>query len=85
MCRDGRGTEKNLPEALKWFAKAAEKNDADAQYELGTMFEQGNGVAKDQAQAVKWYQAAVTMNHAVAKAKLQALRQPTMALATGDS
>jgi TPR repeat protein len=45
----------NLPQALKEFRAAAEKGDADCQYNLALMYEQGLGVAKDEKEAVVWY------------------------------
>jgi len=33
------GVPADMAEAMKWFRKAAEAGDADAQYRLGVMFE----------------------------------------------
>ena len=62
-----RGVPKNQVEAVKWFRKAAEQNDAAAQYNLGVCFYNGDGVAKDQAEAVKWYRKAAEQNFAEAQ------------------
>ena len=35
---------------------AAEKGDAEAQFDLGAVYELGQGVPKDDAEAAKWYQ-----------------------------
>lgn len=35
--------------------RAAEQGDADAQYNLGVMYEFGDGVPQSYKQAVKWY------------------------------
>lgn len=49
---------KDLAEAVKWFRKAAEKGNAEAQYGLGICYEYGQGVEKDLAESVKWYRKA---------------------------
>jgi hypothetical protein len=36
----------------------AEQGDADAQFNLGLMYETGDGVARDYAEAIKWYRLA---------------------------
>lgn len=38
--------------------KAAEQGDVNAQYNLGTMYDEGNGVKKDPSEAFKWYKKA---------------------------
>lgn len=46
----------NLPDAVEWYRKAAEKGDHLAQYRLGTIFDKGeSGVRQDKAEAVKWF------------------------------
>ena len=49
----GDGVEKNYAEALKWWRKAAEQGDAEAQFNLGGMYQRGEGAEKDYAEAVK--------------------------------
>ena len=46
--------EKNPIEAAKWFRKAAEQNDAQAQFNLSVCYANGQGVAKDYAEGYKW-------------------------------
>jgi len=48
----GRGVAQDYVEAVKWFRKAAEQNEADAQFNLGICYFIGRGVAKDEAEAV---------------------------------
>src|SRR6266704_2297542 len=57
------GVAKDDAEAVKWFRKAAEKNDASAQYNLGVCYAQGYGVAKDGVEAAKWYRKAAEQNN----------------------
>ena len=41
--------------AMRLFRPFAEQGNADAQYNLGAMYDQGWGVPQDYAEAVKWY------------------------------
>jgi len=50
----GRGVPKDYVEARKWFLKAAQQGDADAQWILGTIYAEGKGVPKNYIQAYKW-------------------------------
>ena len=53
---DGKGVTENLTEAVKWFTKAAEQENAKAEYNLGNCYYYGNGVQyRDRGEAVKWY------------------------------
>ena len=60
----------NYTEAVKWFRKAAERGDADAQFMLGTFYENGEGVPQDDREAVKWYRKAVEQGLAAAQYNL---------------
>jgi hypothetical protein len=55
MYANGLGVPKDDTEAVKWFRKAADEGDAQAQTELGSMYAFGLGVPKDEAEAYKWY------------------------------
>jgi TPR repeat protein len=66
----GQGVAKDEVEAVKWYRKAAEQNDAEAQYNLGLCYANGQGVAKDEAEAVKWYRKAAEQNDADAQYNL---------------
>ena len=43
MHKNGQGVPQNFKEAVRWFTKAAEQGDADAQFYLGVMHEEGQG------------------------------------------
>jgi len=45
-------------EAMRWLRKAADQGNADAQYDIGWIYEHGRGVAQDDAEAVRWYRKA---------------------------
>ena len=40
--------------ALQEWRPLAEQGDADAQYNLGSMYHEGRGVAQSDTEAVKW-------------------------------
>lgn len=44
--------------------EGAEHGDANAQFELGQMYDQGNGVPQDYVEAVKWYRLSAEQDHA---------------------
>jgi len=41
--------------AMKWFHKAADQNNANAQGYIGTMYENGEGVRQNKTTAKEWY------------------------------
>ena len=51
-------------EAVKWFRRAADQRDTDAQYNLGNMYREGEGVPQDDTEAVKWYRCAADQGNA---------------------
>ena len=51
----GDGVEKNLVEAVKWYAQ---QGSASAQFNLGLRYYLGDGVEKNLVEAVKWYRKA---------------------------
>jgi len=44
--------------------KAAEQGNADAQYDLGAMYNFGEGMEQDNAEAIKWFLKAAEQDHA---------------------
>ena len=56
--RDYSETEDYEVEATKWYHKAAEQGHAQAQYNLGKMYEDGRGVQQNSKKAIEWYQKA---------------------------
>ncbi|BBF91582.1 serine/threonine-protein kinase [Blastochloris tepida] len=52
----GRGTERNMAEAFRWYRRAAEKGHAKSAYRVGAFYQQGwGGVAVDLQRALEWY------------------------------
>ncbi len=58
MLSQGSGVARNMPQAVQWLTKAADKNEAFAQVALGELFAQGTGVEQDMRKAVALYQKA---------------------------
>jgi uncharacterized protein len=56
--------------ALRLWHSLAEKGDADAQFQLGVMYESGQGVPPNDADAIKWYRQAAEQDDAVAQFNL---------------
>jgi TPR repeat protein len=71
----GEGVPRNLPEAAKWFRKAAEQGDASAQLKLGVMYVGGFGVVRDVPEALLWYKKAAAQGSTEAMLELGKLYQ----------
>ena len=56
--------------AYKLFLPLAEQGDADAQFNLGLMYEEGLGVPQDYAEAVKWWRLSAEQDDAYAQFNL---------------
>ena len=52
---NGEGVVKDLERAVAWYMKAAEQNDANAQYNVGWCYKKGEGVAENLERAVEWW------------------------------
>ena len=52
---------------MRWYRLAAEQGDADAQSNLGVMYDSGHGVPQDYAEAVRWYRRAAEQGDASAQ------------------
>lgn len=57
-------------EAVKWYRKAADQGNADAQYRLGLMYARGGGVPQNHVEAVTWYRKAADQGNADAQFNL---------------
>ncbi len=78
----GKGTRKNMAEALAWMTRAAQRGHAGAQFMLGAHFaaDSGNG-QRDEARAMDWLYQAARQGHARAHQRLaQLLRESGAAL-----
>lgn len=59
-----------LADNLSHWQKLAEKGSANAQFNLGAMYDNGDGVTEDDAEAAKWYREAANQGHANAQFSL---------------
>ncbi len=80
---DGRGTQIDMAAAATWFARAAEKGFAPAQFRLANLYEKGTGVDRDIVTALGWYQAAAEAGNVNAMHNLAVLY--AIGQATGDA
>jgi Sel1 repeat-containing protein len=68
------GTSREHPpdfeEALKWFHRAADQGNAEAQARIGMMYHFGKGVPRDDAEAARWYLLAANGGYAWAQLQL---------------
>lgn len=60
-------------ESARWYRKAAEQGDADAQRALGIYYETGKGISKNIGEAVKWYRKAAEQGDVLASVYLERL------------
>jgi len=58
----GNGTAADLPQALAWFRKAADKHVLEAEVSLGKLYYQGLGTTQDYGEASRWFRKAAEKN-----------------------
>ncbi len=63
----GRGVTQDLATAARWFQKAAEAGDPDAENQIGYFCQHGIGVPVDSVRAFHWYQLAAASGSLQAK------------------
>jgi hypothetical protein len=51
----GEGVKSSSGKAAKWYRKAADQGDPDAQLNLGLMYVNGTGVKKSYVSSYKWF------------------------------
>lgn len=54
MLEKGRGTERDLKAAFKWYEKASKTGYAKAEYKMGMAYLNGKGVRRNHARAFEW-------------------------------
>ena len=70
---EGRGTQVNYEEAIKWYERAADKGIVLAMFRLGTLIEKGLGTKKDPDAARRYYVQAAERGNAKAMHNLAVL------------
>ena len=59
MHEGGLGVRRDLVEALKWYHKAAQQGNSEAEYHLGELYSIGHvGIEMDIVESIKWYRKA---------------------------
>lgn len=73
----GKGVDPDARVAMEWFAKGAERGDAECQFALGMYYVRGEPgvVSPDSEQAVRWLSAAAAQGHREANVRLRELRR----------
>lgn len=77
MYANSRGVHRNDKEAVKWFHKAAEQNDPNAEYNLGVLYLEGKGVPQSDEEAMKWLRKSAAQGFPRARELLNDSTQPT--------
>ena len=75
----------NYIKAVECFFKAAEQGNANAQNNLGWMYDKGRGVTQDYVEAVKWYRKAAEQGHANAQNYLGVMYRDGRGVAQSDA
>jgi hypothetical protein len=75
MYRLGRGIQRDVMEAKRWYERAAAMGYAPAQYQLGVLWERGDGVPPDLIEARGWFARAAQQNFDPAREALEAVEQ----------
>jgi TPR repeat protein len=70
MYANGQGVPQDDAEAVRWLRLAAGQGNANAQDNLGNMYDYGRGVPEDAAEAVRWSRLAADQGHASAQGNL---------------
>ena len=71
--------------ALNEWLPLAEQGHADAQFGLGTLYENGQGVPQDYAQAAGWYRKAAEQGYQGAQARLGGLYENALGAVKGQT
>jgi len=71
LLQRARALKKDHEKAVKWYRKAAEQGESDAQYSLGNCYYNGEGVKKDMEKAKKWHLKAARQGHKESKKSLK--------------
>jgi TPR repeat protein len=59
--------------AIAWYTRAAEHGDAQAQNNLGAMYDAGEGTSMDDQKAVHWYTLSANQGNTIAQNNLGAM------------
>ena len=65
--------QKDYPNAMTWFCKAADQGDVGGQNNVGWLYQNGWGVKPDYAAALTWYRKAADHGYATAQVNIGSL------------
>ena len=68
--QNGRGIAQDFQEAIKWYTKAAEQGNVNAQYNLGNLYLRGQGASQNDNLAFSWFIKAAEQGDAPAQYNL---------------
>jgi len=71
LLKDNEERKSDIPRAMQLIEQAASAGDAEAQFQLGQLFESGKPFGKDTPSAIRWYRAASLQKYPGAKKALQ--------------
>jgi uncharacterized protein len=75
MYYEGKGVTRDYAEAVKWYRKAAELGEAEAQVNLGTMFSEGQGATRNYIEAYVWFSRSAAQGNERAKSNLDIIEK----------
>ncbi len=81
----GKGVQKNIQEAIKWYKKSAEQDFVLPQLVLGAVYLQGNGITKDTGEAFKWYRKAAELGNPDAQHNIAYMYQEGIGVEQNDN
>ena len=70
---EGDGMEQDEQEAARWFLKAAQEEDPDAQFRLGMLYAEGRGVPRNATEARYWLAKSADQGNLAARTALKRL------------
>ena len=75
MYAEGQGVTQNYTKAKYWYKKAAEQGNANAQNNLGVLYENGQGVTQNVTQAKSWFEKVAAQGNTLAQHALEYMTQ----------
>lgn len=70
LAAEGVAVPETYSDVVRWYHKAAESGDRDAQFLLAVKYETGTDVPRDKAKALAWFKQAAEQGHVEAQFKL---------------
>ena len=71
LYQTGKGAQKDLKQAIRWYERAADQGEAMAMFNLGNLYRKGYGVSQDESKARALFRRAVDRGNRQAKQVLK--------------